>query len=215
MERNHKTIQELLPWLVNGSLVGREHERVLVHLRSCAECRAERDALQRLQAAVVTAPGPVTDHALSHARVSRRIDAWEFGRESEAAANRIGFAWRAGIAAALVVSLGFVVQMNRTGAGDSLLANSPEAGDTYETMTPPVAAHNYRVAVTMNSGIGANNLRGLLIEYEAGLVSGPDADGTYVLDLPSASGEGPGQVLAGVRRSPFVDAAELVADGQF
>ena len=213
MEKHHKTIRELLPWLVNGSLEGRERERVLDHLRACADCRAERDALQRLQTAVATAPAPDTHHVLSHARVSRRIDAWEAERENGAAAHRIGFAWRSGIAAALVVSLGLVLQMNETDSGQSELAGAPDAADTYETMTPPGAAiTNYRVAVTMHAGTDANNLRGFLIEHAAGLVTGPDAHGTYVLDLPSVSGEGPREVLAGVRESSFVASAELVAE---
>jgi len=46
-EFNHP--EELLPWLVNGTLEGEELRRVEEHLRSCLTCRREVDELRRLR----------------------------------------------------------------------------------------------------------------------------------------------------------------------
>ncbi len=226
MERNHKTIQTLLPWFVNGSLVGRERERVLVHLQGCAACRAERDELQRLQALVANAPGPEAgqrDHALSYARVSRRMDAFEVDREAIANAQRARFAWRTGIAAVFLVGLGFMMQTSSNRSGDTLdlvLAESASATaaslpDAFETMTPAGPALNaYRIAVTMTPGLAPGRLRAFLIEHRADLVTGPDASGTFVLDIPVDAGVELSHVLGAVTASPLVTAASPAVDAQ-
>ena len=209
----HKTVIELLPWLVNGRLEGRERERVLGHLRNCAACRTERDALQQLQSAVQSAPAHETDSTLSLARVNRRIDAWEAERENEVVAHRTGFAWRAGVAAGLVFAVGLAFQLGGTGTPGSLLA--PGAAE-FETMTDvggtgvdPAAVgatpDTYRIAVTVAPDVAADEFRAFLIAHRAGLVSGPDAQHTYVLDLRSDAGVA--GVLGALRDSPLVVAA--------
>ena len=209
----HKSITELLPWLVNGSLAGRERERVLAHLRGCAECRAERDTLQRLQSAVESAPAPETDHALSLARVNRRIDAWEAERESEVVATRTGFAWRTGIAAAVVFAIGLSVQLvNKAGPAGSSTAHDVAALGEFETMTagdPVQAAH--RISITLSPDLDSEALRSFLIDHRARLVSGPDSEQTYVLDFPGHE-NGVAGLLGTLRESPLVLSAAAVGE---
>lgn len=70
----HHEAQQALPWLANGSLAGAELERVQMHLRGCAECRADLAQLHTLRA---TEPDPLpgldVDAAL--ARLLPQLDA--------------------------------------------------------------------------------------------------------------------------------------------
>lgn len=79
--RVHRKVWELLPWYVNGTLDGREHQNDEAHLSTCAVCRAELARCRELAAAVHTAEevswSPSPEHLL---RVLRRIDAAEVRR---------------------------------------------------------------------------------------------------------------------------------------
>lgn len=55
-ELEHRELQELLPWYVNGTLEPVEREAVERHLKACAACRYELEELRGLQAAVSSAP---------------------------------------------------------------------------------------------------------------------------------------------------------------
>ena len=52
LDEAHRQMLELLPWLVNGSLVGDERRHLERHLADCPECRVERATVERLAAAV-------------------------------------------------------------------------------------------------------------------------------------------------------------------
>ncbi|MCR4403744.1 MAG: zf-HC2 domain-containing protein [Candidatus Acetothermia bacterium] len=53
--RSCRKIRKLLPWYVNGTLVGEELAGVEGHLRRCRRCLAEVEDLRRLQAGLVQA----------------------------------------------------------------------------------------------------------------------------------------------------------------
>lgn len=70
----HHEAQQALPWLANGSLSGAELERVQMHLRGCAECRADLAQLHTLRATEPDLlPGLDVDAAL--ARLLPQLDA--------------------------------------------------------------------------------------------------------------------------------------------
>ena len=50
-ELAHETAWDLLPWLAQGNLEGRELRATLDHLKSCAVCREELRYLPELRAA--------------------------------------------------------------------------------------------------------------------------------------------------------------------
>jgi hypothetical protein len=50
----HAEVQDVLPWLANGTLTGTELERVQAHVETCADCRADLAALRTVHA---TGPG--------------------------------------------------------------------------------------------------------------------------------------------------------------
>jgi hypothetical protein len=47
----HAEVQDVLPWLANGTLAGTELERVQAHVETCADCRADLAALRTVRAA--------------------------------------------------------------------------------------------------------------------------------------------------------------------
>jgi hypothetical protein len=47
----HAEVQDVLPWLANGTLAGTELERVRAHVETCADCRADLAALRTVRAA--------------------------------------------------------------------------------------------------------------------------------------------------------------------
>jgi anti-sigma factor RsiW len=46
---SHRTTQELLPWLLNGTLEGEEAQQVEQHLQECPACRSELECLNVLR----------------------------------------------------------------------------------------------------------------------------------------------------------------------
>ena len=66
--------KRLLPFYVNGSLEGEEHEIVRLHIETCAPCRGEMDLLLSLARAVEShgAALPATPVAASESRAPRR-----------------------------------------------------------------------------------------------------------------------------------------------
>jgi len=65
----HQSAQELLPWLVNGTLDDQERTQVEQHLQGCPACRAELDSMQALQSAYADSElVPEADAALARLR---------------------------------------------------------------------------------------------------------------------------------------------------
>lgn len=71
---HHDELASLLPWFVNGTLVGTEAERVREHLRVCLECRRELAAQRSLLAAVRHEPRMEISPRPSFERLMARIE---------------------------------------------------------------------------------------------------------------------------------------------
>lgn len=176
----HKNVVELLPWLVNGTLAGRERDCLLAHLRGCADCRRERDQLQQLSTLVAENEAPATDHKLSYYRTRARIAAWEVKREERIERKSMRKLWRMGIAASVLVVAGLVVQFG----------GSPGADSPFRTLSDPeTGTEIVRISLTLDPALSGEAVRSLLISENAGLVAGPDESGTYLLDVPALGGQ--------------------------
>ena len=178
----HEEILELLPWFINETLGEKERDRVMVHLRECPECRRERDQLQSVEAFVKENGQVVPDYRFSYNKLLSRIEEAERNRESTAGLDE-GLRPRnwmpfAGIAAGLA----FIVAI--VGAFQPSVV--PEVDSTgFRTLTTQTQTSgvSHRVALTFNQPIQALTMRQALIETRSNIVSGPDENGIYVVEV--------------------------------
>lgn len=113
---SHEESIELLPWLVNDSLHGKEREAVQAHAKSCIICRRELAELEALQQSIhgMAAEVPEPDMRRINARIDAQLDRESRGQEILAAIRQF-FAspWRVAFAAqsvALVAIAAFWLQ---------------------------------------------------------------------------------------------------------
>lgn len=181
----HEDILGILPWFVNESLGDRETQQVLVHLQDCEACRAERDRLQALQQMLIEddEAGQAQqsgDYQQAFQQLMTRIAVAEANRMStrEARASKRGFGWApyVAVAASLVAVLVFVATLNPP----------PPSGEAqYRTLSNTTSQPGtlHRVALTFEQPIKAETLRAALIETHSNIVSGPDSNGTYIVEI--------------------------------
>lgn len=179
----HEEVGELLPWFVNDSLGEKEQQKVLTHLRECESCRLERDQLQQLQLVVaddVDAEG--ANYRFAFRKLMHRIDVAEANRASTIGFGRTSRLERnapwLGVAASLLIALVFMVALNEPNDG-------PEGADFRTLSDPAVRSEGVpsRLALTFEQPIRAETLRAALIETHSNIVSGPDSDGSYVVEV--------------------------------
>lgn len=176
---------ELLPWFVNESLGEREHAKVIAHLRECQPCRHERDQLQEMQQVVLEDGEPGADYRFAFRKLMQRIEAAEANRASTRDFE-VRSEWRGmlpwfGVAASLLLAVVFVAGITETPANDTV-----PAGEEFRTLTATSdesTGITHRVALTFEVPIKAETLRSALIETRSNIVSGPDDDGTYILEV--------------------------------
>ena len=211
LEKDHMQTMALLPWHVNETLEGRDAELVLRHLSECDACRDERDRLYQLQDLVQEAAEPETGYKPSFKNVMARIDAAERDsrslRDAEEFAQRRGFL-PIGIAASILVA---VV------AAGSFLQNLGTAdqstGEEYQTLSSDAltAGASQRMELGFVNPIPAATLRQALIETDCNIVSGPDLQGNYIVEVMVPGGIDNTDYLAriqkieGVERARFID----------
>jgi hypothetical protein len=87
-ERQHRRIQELIPWYVNGTLAAEERQTVEAHVASCGRCHGELTAAAEMAKAIreagEVAPSP---HPVQLSRLFARIDAHAAGAMDADAAD--------------------------------------------------------------------------------------------------------------------------------
>lgn len=193
----HAEVLEVLPWFVNESLGEKERQLVLGHLRECPECRAERDELQAIQQVVAEDDGTGDgNYKSSFRKLMTRIETAEANRASirdfEVApenGRESGKWWLAlSAAACLFVAVVITVGTNplREGLPEALLEESAGDGLGFRTLSDPgkaVAGIPHRMALTFEQPVMAETLRAALIETRSNIVSGPDKDGTYIVEV--------------------------------
>ena len=186
--KEHEQTRLLLPWYVNNTLIGRDADLVLRHLAHCEDCQKERDRLYELQQ-VVCEPDLITlDSNSSFRKVLTRIEVSERNKvsvqEVPVRTRRIlGFpiGLTAGALAASVLAL--VI-------GGTQFLGPSRVVDEFQTLSiEPLAPLNYesgkveRLELGFKTPIPAMTLRNALIETGSNIVSGPDENGSYIVEL--------------------------------
>ncbi|MGE5240612.1 MAG: anti-sigma factor family protein [Bacteroidota bacterium] len=156
---------ELLPWYVNGTLANGERQDVEAHLQSCERCRQEVAWLQNLRTQVkddtASSPGELGLHRLlreakAPRSVARQPRQW----------------WRPALAAAAVL---IVIQ-------SAVLINVMNRPAAITPLGGPVA-EGVVLQVKFAPDATEAQIRQLLQQVQASLISGPGALGVYRVRL--------------------------------
>lgn len=199
----HASVEQLLPWYVNGTLRPNEHAQVRRHLESCEECRGGAELLARMQSAVkhpqaspiVPAPRPETlldaiDDRAARGRALRRARAV------------------AGVAMlAIGTFVAGIVVSGRDGA-------SPDPAP-YQTLTSDSgsAAMDYVLELRFEGDLKPADRHRVLASLAATQISPGTSDGWYrfTVSLPAASLQEVEQFTQHIESMPEVRAARIVA----
>ena len=210
---DHDEILELLPWFVNDSLSEKDRARVIEHLRECAICVNERDQLQRLQGLVTSEDFDPPEYRFSFQKLMVRIDAAEQSKDEIAAKQSVNrsadMKWPIfALAASLVVGVIFISAVWQSPS------DSAERTDKFRTLLTTKNAPSgtvQRVELIFTQPIKADTQRAALIETNSYLVSGPDENGRYIVEVRIPEDMSDAEFISSLRA---IDGVEYAAFSQ-
>ena len=201
----HRAADEMLPWLVNGTLEGDELAAVEQHVRECARCRREVDLLKQLQAVCAIdepAPDATPSYRRLHERIAGRRRLGSLGDRLRASSSGLGNA----------LPHGQNGRSPREFAGIVMLAVRVampvgESAGLYQTLGAPAAraARGGTVAVVFVPAATESELRRIVQAAGARVVDGPTESNAYVLEVPAGHRDA---ILAALRAEPAVVLAQ-------
>lgn len=188
-------LHELLPWHVNGTLVGDEREAVRALLASDLEANRQARELKLLRAALADEPIMATNMAMNLRRLNARLDP----------PRRATPRWFVPLSLAATALLAI--------AGGFALFLAGERAGRFQTLSTPdalvAAPGRTLIRVTVDPGTDAPQLVALAGDRQARVVEGPSAYGVAVLEVPAAEA---GPVLARLRADPRLRFVAPVAE---
>ena len=218
--KHHEKVWEILPWYVNGTLAGDEHEFVARHILRCPTCADEVVRCHSIATAVRSAEAaPSTPSAEHLARLMERID-----RESTSAAPerwqirvrewiekiRLAFQetpslfrWALAGETAAIVLLAATIMMQGSVA-PSFYQTLSDAGSSSKS-------GRVHLQVVFADDITEREIRTLLSSIGATIVAGPTPMAVYTVALIAGDREVPErtqETLALLRAHPKVRLAE-------
>ena len=173
----HEQAMEMLPWLVNDSLLGDERAAVLDHAQSCVMCRREMQSLQDLRDCVkrLSSPVPIPEPDMRNinARIDKLINRQNWARRLMSWIGEI-FAspWRAAYVAQSVLLVVLAAAL--------LWPATRDTEYTLLTQTSYLADGHY-VRVVFSPDLTPSDLKELLDDVELSIVAGPSDRGVYTL----------------------------------
>jgi anti-sigma factor RsiW len=198
----HQAAQQLLPWLLAGTLEGAERQLVQEHLFSCERCRAELEWQRNIRAAGQPAPPLDVEHALG--RLLPRLgpqQARSAGtarwRDTLAANDNRWWQRTAALQFAVIAVLAVLLlrPLHQVDGYRGLGADAPAHADLVVVFRPDTPEHE---------------LRRIVQAHHAHVVDGPTVTAAYLLDVPA---EHTASALAGLRAEPAVILAQPLATG--
>jgi hypothetical protein len=209
----HQAVQQLLPWLLAGTLDSAELATVQLHLQTCAQCQADLDWQRKLRAAA-PAPDAGFDPDRGFAQLlpllgphpgpqtpSSRIgvlDRWL----KAAAANGTWLKWTA------------LAQLAAIGVLSVMLARPGIDGAGYRAMGGPAGEPKGgagNAVVVFRPDTREREIRRILQASGARVVDGPTVMDAYVLALPPSQAAA---ALARMRAESAVTLAQPLEDGR-
>lgn len=200
----HEQAEELLPWLVNGSLARGERRALEEHLAACSACHG---ALARERTLATSVREAVDAELATEAGVERLRHL--IAREERRTRIRRQPSRRMLLAAVLVQG---VVLAGLLGLIAWLVQPTPEAG--FRTLSIPEAetqAAGPRLQLLIDDGTAVGELQRVVREAGCRIVDGPTAGGVFRLEAPDGRLD---EALATLRESPDVLLAEPLPERQ-
>ncbi|HSQ96013.1 MAG TPA: zf-HC2 domain-containing protein [Croceibacterium sp.] len=197
----HDTVQQLLPWHVNGTLSADEAARVEAHLAECESCRLDLARERELAREVALLPLDVDEGWQALAMrlplaLSSPARVPSFSRSGP-----VGWAVGGALAASLVLGVAIVG-----------LQRSPDPAPTFHTLGSPAGAASGQAIVLFRPDATERQMRAILMAQGARVIDGPTAAGAYVVRF---DGRSPADAISALRQSGEVVLAEPIAsDGR-
>src|SRR5262245_25408640 len=217
---HHQKVWEILPWYVNGTLEGDEHEFVARHILRCQSCADEVARCQSIATVVRSAEEATSMPSPEHlARLMERIDRGSASADPERWRLRVRewiekirlafqetpslFRWALAGETAVIVVLAAAIMLQGSVA-PSFYRTLSDSGSSSE----PGQVH---LQVVFADDITEREIRTLLSSIRATIVAGPTAMAVYTVALIADDREVPArtrETLALLRAHPKVRLAE-------
>ena len=173
----HEHAMEMLPWLINDSLLGDERAAVLDHAQSCVMCRREMKSLEELRDSVsrLSSPVPIPEPDMRNinARIDKLINRQNWARRSMTLiGDFFASPWRAAYVAQSVLLVVLAAALLWPATRDTEYTMLTQASDL---------ADGYYVRVVFSPDLTHPNLQELLDDLELRVVAGPSDRGVYTL----------------------------------
>jgi hypothetical protein len=216
----HQKVWEILPWYVNGTLAGHEHELVARHILRCQSCADEVARCQSIATAVRSAEEAARTPSPEHlAHLMERIDRGSTSAAPERWRIRVRewiekirlafqetpslFRWTLAAQTAVIVLLAAAIMLKASVAPSfyrtlSDAVSGPEPGQVH-------------LQVVFADDMTEREIRTLLSSIGATIVAGPTPMAVYTVALATDDREAPArtqQTLAVLRAHPKVRLAE-------
>ena len=218
---DHQKAWEILPWYVNGTLEGHEHDFVAHHILRCPSCADEIARCRSIAAAVRSSEEAARMPSPEHlARLMERIDRASSPAAPERWRNRVRewsektrlafqetpslFRWAAAAQTVVIVLLAAATLWQAALAPSPLYRTLSDAGSGPEP-------GRVTVQVVFTDDITEREIRTLLGSVRATIVAGPSPMAVYTVALAADDRQAPAQTqerLALLRAHPKVRLAE-------
>lgn len=173
----HRTVVELLPWYVNGTLPVAERLSVERHLHDCLPCRAALKDERRLAMALHRDTSADLSMERNFERLMGRIrppQPSRFGmRGLGALVGRVPPRVLTATAMALILVLG----------GSVLWLSAHRESAVYSTATNAAQAANRRIDIIFAPGVNDAQIRDVLASIHGTIIGGPSDIGRYTVRL--------------------------------
>jgi len=196
----HRLAQELLPWLVNGTLDGDELAKVNAHLEQCGRCQADAAAQEALRAIAGEPEHAATlerDWAALRARLETDRD------RPRRASGRMPW-WRLGLQLAVGLQAAVILVLAVVLAGVALPSREP-----YRALGANASAASANALIVFRADASEREMRDVLRSAGARIVGGPTVSDAYLVHLADPRP----QAIAGLRANRAVVRAESLEAG--
>ena len=173
----HRTVMELLPWYVNGTLPEAERRSVERHLRECLPCRAALKDERRLAAVL---HGRASDNVSMERNFERLVDRIRTPQRPPRGARAFA-GLRHGIPSSVIAAT--AVTLVAALIGTALWLGVRHDGTGYSTATSTVQDASQRIDIIFAAGVDERQIRELLASINGTIIGGPSDLGRYTVRL--------------------------------